>query len=230
MRQRYFIPVCLYPHTKYRTTAGVTALFSRFQLDRSEYLIVIADRLLALDTLVTGRYWSLETVFAKARREATQIYKLFRRISHKMHAQELGRIVYWDDVGETAEFKQFEKLLREKVLGDQQLSDALEELADRRVKRFGLRSSPEKELGYEREYLLSEVCMSVFCTEILGYRQEIWERPVAPGVPDPIRLLYNEHPQAVAWAAGQPTRRVLKFLYEECLEPISKLPPAVDPI
>ena len=38
---RYFIPACLYPHTKYRTRAGVMALFQKFALEGNEYMIVM---------------------------------------------------------------------------------------------------------------------------------------------------------------------------------------------
>jgi hypothetical protein len=214
MRPRYFVPVCLYPHTKYRTENGVVALFQKFQLHRYDYLIVVADRLLALDNLVSGRYWTYNSVFDKARRDAKQIFNLIKRISRKLGAQDCGRIAYWDDVAETAQFKEFAKCMREGFLADQLLSTSLEEFVMHRVNRFGLGSSPEKELGYEREYLLSEVCMSIFCSEILGYWQEIWEQPPSLNVPDPIRLLYNNRPQAVIQATGQPTRRILRFLYE----------------
>jgi len=214
MWPRYFVPICLYPHTKYRTNKGVSALFQKFQFHRHNYLIVVADRLLALDNLITGRYWSTKSVFEKAKRDARQIFNQVKRISYKFGAEGCGKIVFWDDIGELAEFKEFARHMREGFLADQLLAGALDEFANRRVNRFGLGSAPESELGYEREYLLSEVCMSVFCTEVLGYWQEIWERPPASDVPDPLKLLYNERQQAVVRATGQPARRALKFLYE----------------
>jgi hypothetical protein len=135
-------------------------------------------------------------------------------MSYKLSARQCGKVVFWDEVGDTAQFQEFAKRMREGFLADKLLSGTLERFVSQRVNRFGMGSSPEKEFGYEREYLLSEVCMSVFCSEVLGYWQEIWERPPAPNVPDPIKLLYDERPQAVVRATGQPTRRILKFLYD----------------
>jgi hypothetical protein len=229
MRPRYFVPVCLYPHTKYRTTEGVAALFQKFQLYRHDYLIVIADRLLALDNLVSGRYWSYDSVYEKARRDAKQIFNLIKRVSYKFKAQDCGRIVYWDDIGEMPQFKEFANRMREGFLADQLLSATLEEFVTCRVNRFGLGSSPERELDYEREYLLSEVCMSVFCTEVLGYWQEIWERPPTPDAPDPIKLLYEDRPEAVVRTTSEPTRRVLRFLDEISPAPAMKTSFAGDP-
>jgi hypothetical protein len=40
---RYFIPVCLYPHTKYRTHAGVAALIEKYELRHHDHLIVVAE-------------------------------------------------------------------------------------------------------------------------------------------------------------------------------------------
>lgn len=56
--------------------------------------------------------------------------------------------------------------------------------------------------------------MSVSCTEVLGYRVEIWERPPAPDVPDPLKLLYNNRPDLIVSMTGHPATRVLEFLYD----------------
>jgi hypothetical protein len=212
---RYFIPVCLYPHTKYRTHAGATALFQKYELRSHEYLIVVADRLLVLDRLVTGRYWSLASATVKARREAEQVLKLIKRTSHQEGAQSRGRIVYWDQIAEAAEFSAFASRLRQDVLEDDMLAGKIDEFVIRRVTRFGLGSAPERERNYEREYLLSEVCMSVFCTEVLGFCNEVWERPPAADIPDPLKLLYRDRPELVARVTGRPVGRVLRFLYSD---------------
>ena len=215
MSARYFIPICLYPHTKYRTCAGVAALFQKYELSSHEYLIVVADRLLVLDRLVSGRYWSLASTIAKARREAEQIVKLIKRISHRMKAQSGGKIAYWDEVAETAEYHAFGDALRQQILDDDLLARTIDEFIIRRVTRFGLGSAPEQERDHEREYLLSEVCMSVFCTEVLGFSNEVWERPPAPGVADPLKALYQKRPELVTRVTGRPIARVLRFLYSD---------------
>jgi hypothetical protein len=152
-------------------------------------------------------------VFEKARREAKQIFNLIRRISQKVGAQNRGRIVYWDEIAGTERFTDFAKRMRDKFLAEKSLSTSLDEFVSRRVKRFGL-GFPERERNHEQEYLLSEVCMSVYCTEVLGYRVEIWERPPAPDVPDPLKLLYDSCPDLVANVTGHSVTRVLAFLYD----------------
>lgn len=212
---KYFVPVCLYPHTKYRTQSGVTALFEKFELQRHDHLIVVADRLLVLDRLVTGRHWSIPGAFEKARREASQIVSLIRRTSHRFRAQARGRIVYWDEVAETKDFKRFAEVLRGEVLADPVLSSAIERFTIKHVNRFGAGSAPGLEQGYEREYLLSEVCMSIFCTEMMGFWTEVWERPPPPDMPDPLGLIYNGRTKIVQRVAEREVRRVLTFLYED---------------
>jgi hypothetical protein len=211
----YFIPVCLYPHTHYRTRAGVATLFEKYELGSHEHLIVIADRLLVLDRLVTGRYWALNSLVVKARREAEQIQKLIRGIAYKMGAQATGKIVYWDEIADTAEYATFAGRLCEEVLKDDMLAGEIEKFVYRRVKRFGLGSLPERERGHEREYVLSEMCMSVYCTEVLAFCNEVWERPPSPDAPDPLKLLYRNRPGVVARVTGHPTARSLFFLYPD---------------
>jgi hypothetical protein len=72
-----------------------------------------------------------------------------------------------------------------------------------------------RERHYEREYLLSEVCMSVFCTELLGYWVEIWE---AADIPDPLKLLYEHRAHLVAKVTGHPANGVLTFLFDNGAE------------
>jgi hypothetical protein len=211
---RYFVPVCLYPHTNYRTNSGATALFEKYELRSHEYLIVVADRLLVLDRLVTGRYWTVNSAIQKVRQEAKQIMSLIKRASYKAQAQANGKIVFWDAIAETGQFLAFAQCLRGSVLADQMLSGTIEEFVERRVRRFGLGNSPDRERQYEREYLLSEVCMSVFCTEVLGFWIEVWERPPAE-MPDPLRLLYDSRPQLVERATGRSVTRILRFLNSE---------------
>jgi hypothetical protein len=211
---RYFVPICLYPHTKYRTRDGVTTLFDKYDFRSHDYLVVIADRLLALDRLVKGRYWTVDTAFEKARRDAQQVFNLIRRSSYQCGAQHRGKVVYWDEIAGKVEFGEFSERLRREFLAEKMLAAALEDFIDRRVERLGLGSNRERERHYEREYLLSEVCMSVFCTEILGFWVEIWERQPAPEIPDPLRLLYCNCPELVVRATGRSVSRALKFLFE----------------
>jgi hypothetical protein len=212
--KRYYVPVCLYPHTTYRTKAGATLLFDKYLIDSEQYLIVIADRLHALDRLVTGRYWSYDSVLIKARREAGEVSSLFERIAKRADAARHCNIVYWDDIAAGEAFKRFNKGLRAELSSNAAFVSSLEAFVKRRVDRFGLGSDHDKEAEFEREYLLSEVSMSMFCTEVLGFSDEIWEKPVSPGVPDPLGLIYSDHRDLVARTTGRPATRTLRFLHE----------------
>jgi hypothetical protein len=72
---------------------------------------------------------------------------------------------------------------------------------------------PDREHDHEREYILSEICMSVFCTEVLEFWTEVWERPPAFNLPDPLKLLYGVRSELVARLTGHAILRVLDFLY-----------------
>jgi hypothetical protein len=211
---RYYVPVCLYPHTKYRTKAGATFLFERFLADSEQYLIVIADRLYALDRLVTGRYWNYDSVFIKARREAGEVMSLFERIAKRAGAARNGKIVYWDDIAAGEAFKRFAGGVRTELSANAALLSSLEAFVKLRVDRFGMGSDHAKEAEFEREYLLSEVAMSMYCTEVLGFSTEVWEKPVSQGVPDPLGLIYSEHRDLVARTTGHAAARRLHFLYD----------------
>jgi hypothetical protein len=210
---RYFIPICLYPHTTYRTRVGLEALFSKYALDRHQHLIVIADRLLALDRLVSGRYALQSSVFRKARREAEQIRKLVRNVAFGAKAASVGRIAFWDEVADCPHFENFSNRLGSLALADELLAGKIAGFVNARVARFGVGAVPDREQHWEQQYLLSELCMSVFCTEMLGYSLEVWERPPAPEAPDPLKVLYTERSALVAEATGRVPARKLSFLF-----------------
>jgi hypothetical protein len=153
-------------------------------------------------------------VFAKARSDSKQVYNLITNLSYKLSANSHGEIVYWDQVADSDNYKRFSARMRSVFLSEKTLASELRKFVKLRVDRFGLGAEPDREADFEREYLLSEVCMSVFCTEVLGYCHEIWERPPAPQIPDPVKLLYNRFADVVMLATSRPTRRVLSFLYE----------------
>ncbi len=223
---RYFIPVCLYPHTKYRARSGVEALFAKYGLHQHEYLIVVADRLLVLDRLVTGRYWTVGSAARKARREAEQIATLIKRTARKLGADGCGRIVLWDEIAEGCDYLEFAQRLQHAVLADRRLGAAIAEFVARRVERFGLGREPDRECEYEREYLLSELAMSVYCTEMLRFSVEVWERPPAADTPDPLKLLYDHGRELLRAVTGRAAARELRFLYDESSGP-AEGPPVI---
>ena len=211
---KYYVPVCLYPHTRYRTRAGLNDLFEKYSLSENPCLIVVADRLLALDRLVTGRYWQPANIVNTARRDAEQVFRLIRRTAASHGAGESCRICYWDDVADDPDYIDFSRRLQAAICANPGMSEQIDRFVGNRIDRFGDKANPERAAEAEREYLLSEVTMSVFGTERLGYAVEIWERPPAPDIPDPLKILYGQHLSLVADAIEGPPKRKLDFLYE----------------
>jgi hypothetical protein len=78
-------------------------------LSLHEHLIVIADRLRALDNLVAGRYWSADG-FQQG--EAGCRTGIQRNVSRRLKAPDCGKIVYWDEIAETSEFTTFSEQVR----------------------------------------------------------------------------------------------------------------------
>ncbi len=211
---RYFVPVCLYPHTRYRTREGLTDLIEQFALDRCEHMIVVADFLLALDNLVTGRFWNPEMVFDKAHRQGTEIFRLIRRTARRQNSEDRMSLNYWDDVSVTEDFKAFSSRLTSACLACESFGATVDRFVRSRIDRYAQGEAGERQYNAETRYILGEISMSVYCTEILGYRSEIWEKPLAPDAPDPLGILYSRHPEIVLSVSGKERLdRRLEFLY-----------------
>ncbi len=212
-RPRYFIPVCLYPHTRYRTRQGILDLISKYSLAECDHLIVVADHLLALDNIVTGRFWNERRVFEKARRESNNVFRLIMRISAKENTRDHCRLAYWDDIAKTDPFISFRFRLVEICRANVAFMEQVDRFIDERVGRFGMGANQDRERQAEFDYIIGEISMSLYCTEILSYRTEIWERPLEPDAPDPLRILYEDFPHIVMTACNRPrTIRRLSFL------------------
>ncbi len=213
---RFFIPVCLYPHTRYRTRQGLLDLVGKFDLSAFDHLIVVADRLLALDRIVTGRFWNETAVFDKARRESKDVFRLIRKVADSQGMRARCRLAYWDDIAASPDFGAFSARLLAACRAEAAFMAQVERFVEARILRFGQGVDPERERRAEFDYILGEISMSVYCTEVLLYWNEIWERPLEPGTLDPLGLLYQGFPQVVRAACGHDrTRRRLSFLFEE---------------
>lgn len=213
---RYFVPVCLYPHTRYRTREGVTQLIRRFALDRREHLVVVADVLLAFDNLVTGRFWNPEMVFPKASRQGEEILRLIRKTARRQRSDGTMSLNRWNDLAQTSDFRDFS----ERIVSLCEASEPFRAVVDRfvraRIERFVRGDTGDRQYDAEKHYIFGEISMSVYCTEILDYRIEVWERPLQPAASDPLGVLYARHPEIVREACGKAKLdRRLKFLYPD---------------
>ena len=211
---RYFVPVCLYPHTRYRTRQGLSDLIGRFALDRCAHKIVVADHLLGLDYLVTGRYWNPELVFSRAHRQGAQVFRLIRKTARALSCRETMSLSYWDEVAGTADFQAFAQRIIAACGACAPFKSVVDGFVRARLARFAPGDAGAREVAAETDYILGEISMSVYCTEVLGYHTEVWEKPLAPDAPDPLGVLYGRHPEIVRQVCGKRTlERRLAFLY-----------------
>ena len=221
LQPRFFIPVCLYPHTRYRTRRGIEDLIAKFRLAEFDHLIVVADHLLALDKIVTGRFWNEAAVFEKTRREGGDVFRLIGKVARSEEASDRCRLAYWDEVAESDAFVRFRNRLLAACHGAPDFMAVIERFVDGRVARFGMGADPERERRAEFDYIIGELSMSVYCTEVLGYWNEIWERPLEAGAIDPLGIVYRDFPDIVTTACQRSrTRRRLSFLYDAPRKPL----------
>jgi hypothetical protein len=192
----------------------VRDLFRRFSLAENRCLIVVADRLLALDRLVTGRYWNPENVFERARRDAGQVLRLIENTARSYKAEEKIKIVFWDEVAKLPEYVSHYERLIEGLREYPEFLGEIDAFVETRLDRFGAKADPNIAREAEREYVLSEVAMSTFCTERLEYSTEVWERR-SPIATDPLAVLYSTHGGLLRKVINANPVRRLEYLYDD---------------
>ena len=217
-RPRYFIPVFLYPHVKYRTRHGILDLIAKYRLADHDHLVVVADEVQTGETspavgrMRDGPQWQTER--ARTLLDRSEVLRLFGSEVHDRDERQRGALVSWGQITKTAPFAALEARLSENVTANPRLMQTMGRAVERRL---ALLSQPNGfESAYQAEFdaALGEIAMSLYCTEVLSYRTEIWERPLDADSIDPLGTVYRDHPDIVRAACQRSrTMRRLEFLY-----------------
>ena len=216
--ERIYLPVCLYPHTAYRRSDVMRSIYKTYFAQAAASLVVVADDLLAYDSIVTGRFWTVEGALIKARRQGNELLRMVNRVRKTVPGVRRNSLHVWRDLTENEDFRALARAVDRFPNDDPGFNDVLAAFIDCRVQRFGWKQDPEV-YAWERRYAVEEIAMSIYTTEMLGYSTEIWEKATNAGEPDPLGFLYAErNPDVRAWTGQDTTARRLRVLdLETCM-------------
>lgn len=167
-------------------------VFSQYVKSAAASTILICDDLHALNQLMVLRYKDEESALRSARlqgdRMRKQVINSLRRIGIDTDTD--IRVLTWQQATNTKAFASLFKNIARMVESDDETRQMLESFVSRHnaILRRSLHENAET---LERDYILNEIAMSIFMTEIEGYPAELWEAAPDPGLPDPLRFLYS---------------------------------------
>jgi len=199
-----FIPICLYSKTFYRKKENMKYLFSKYIQTSEATLIVICDDLHAYNLIIRGNCSTIDEAFKKAKKQGENLLNMILNIQKQFTEVEDLRITMWTEIASQNKYTELLQNLKNILEQDKELEAVINEFVTLHIRKF--RWSVHKDAAkWEERYLLQEIIMSIYVTEILGYSRELWENAPDPNSPDPIGYLYQNRPELVQRLVGKKT-------------------------
>lgn len=199
-----FIPICLYAKTFYRRKEGMKYIFSKYIGQSEASLILICDELHAYNLIIRGNCSSIDEAFKKAKGQGENLRGMILNVHKQFTDVENIRIAIWHDIAGENKYIELLKNLKKILEQDKDLRDVVDEFVTLHVRKFRWKIDKEA-VKWEERYLLGEITMSIYVTEILGYPRELWETAPNLNFPDPIGYLYESRPELIQMLVGNKT-------------------------
>ena len=197
-----FIPICFYAKSFYRRKKNMQYVFSKYVRGSEKSLILICDQLHAYNLITMGECSSVDEALKKATRMGKNMQGMSFNVEKKFNNLENIRIVRWKEIAVEKGYIKLFVNLKKTVQQDGDLRNIVDKFVTLHVKKFRWKVD-KRAVKWEKLYLLSEITMSIYTTEILGYPRELWETAPDPEFPDPIGYLYKNRHEFVKILIGK---------------------------
>lgn len=156
------------------------------QFDRT--LIVIADDLRAYNLIIKNEETSIDEALVKARQKGDEILNL---VSKTIGIADNPNIVIkkWKDIMEIEDFLKIKNVVNTTINSHEEVKAVVHDFILFNLRKFDVEADLESRY-YENQYIVEEIAMSIYATEILDYSTELWEKSPVDS-PDPIKFLYD---------------------------------------
>lgn len=206
--ENVFIPICLYS-VFFKERANLKAVLDAHGREAAAILIVVCDELHAVNLRIRNKL-SSRVAQKRALRQGTELYNMAKRVVAASACAPRVWLTRWREIAAMRGFAELAEQVSAVVATDEQLNSLVAKFVNHNVERLGWTLSAETR-GLERSYLCSEITMTVYTCEILGFGTHIWEVAPPTSEPDPIEFLYSVRPDLIAKMIGRESagRRVL---------------------
>lgn len=210
-----FIPICLYNQSFYFQKKNIEYLYTHFLKNYPKSLLFIADDLKAYNFLIKDEKIDRNIALEIARKQGTEIKNMVENTLKKFNDKSV-RITKWIDLEETLAFKTIFQNVKNEIKTDSDLEIIVEQFIKYNLHKFGVNKNSESKI-YERLYIHSEIAMSIFITEVLGYPTELWDKLPEINSPDPLKYLFENKRDVIKRITGKTNldRRLLTLDTEQ---------------
>lgn len=205
-----FIPLCLYS-VFFKKRSNLQKVLATYGGGATGVLMVVCDDLHAVNVQIRGDVSAREAQ-RRAREQGTELLNMAKRVVGASPNSARTWLCRWGEIAALEGYVELEGRVRETADADAGLSAIIECFVEYNVERFGW-SRTANTRGLERAYLCSEITMTVYMCEFLGFGTHMWESSPSVSRPDPIAYLYDQRIHLVSDLIGrEPAGRRLIIL------------------
>lgn len=197
-----FMPICLYQKSVFARREEMVRTLGHYVADATGVLLLVCDTIHAYNLMLLGKAATFESAMGKALRRGEGVFRMARRVLRQVDHRERVVIMRWDELANEERYAAVRRQVERYAESELDFGAEIELFVQASLRKV-YKSVPHVDEVWERRYVLDEVAMTVFVTELLGYWREVWE--VVPGeqAPDPIGFLYNRRPDLVSALTGK---------------------------
>lgn len=211
-KRKLFIPVCLYSQSAYRRKDNIDQLLTLIAQRDEGAFILIADFVHVFFLLLTSKSDTFEEAMDKAKQDGANVHRMIENRLSRLGGEIDVLLSYWSDVSACKDYLSLKERVVNAAIVDEKFANVVKVYGEKSLEKLRIRKT-EKHSGYERNYLLNEVAMSLYVSEVMGYPIEIWENKPLSYVSDPITYLYTENRNLLKTLAGKDDlQRVQKYV------------------
>lgn len=200
-----FVPICLYSNGFFLAKEHVQS-FLQYYINYDEILFVIVDKLYGHNLLIKNKVLTIETARMAYEKRGQDIFYLIRNCVRKhvtMKKPATNYVIkYWNEIADSNEYLYLKDKIIYEFDNNSNLKSHSEKFIEENLIRMINRIDDDKK-DLERDYLFSEIAMSIYLTEFCGFTDEIWEKKQLDSLQDPIEVLYQEEPEILKKIIGK---------------------------
>ncbi|MCZ6834848.1 MAG: hypothetical protein O7G85_03660 [Planctomycetota bacterium] len=195
---RFFMPVCLYSQVLKCRCNIELVLRPRLEAGGSG-LLLVCDEIHALN-LQMRHGLEASTAIQKAEQQGLELTRMLRHLLDQNNWNSSVHLHRWRDLSRDPDYQRIRENMGRKLDRCLSLSREVDRFVETSLLKFG---GPDSSSTLERNYLLSEMAMTMFIAEFKSCRLHLWERLPTQPDPDPIGLMYRDHLDFVRLITGK---------------------------
>lgn len=192
IEENLFVPICLYSKSFYYIKDNIEYLFKEIITQYDKSVLIIADDLRAYNLIIKKEESSIDIAYNKARNRGSEIRNMILKVLEKVDENDNIKIHFWKEISGLEKYIQLKNKIETLIQSDSNISCEIDRFIEYNLSKIA-KENNSLITAYEYRYILEEITMSIYMTEVENYTTELWEKRLNLDEPDPIQFIYENY-------------------------------------